>query len=314
MEEDTDGGMRFSSLCFISDHVGFQGTIKTFPRDFVVTEIDERGQLVSKAIDESVYEISKTQSEPSHLVKKPKLNIQDVSLDHEGEEEATNLTGYSYGEESHQSGLHKEDSVNGVTSKCEKENVDLLSSLLDGKTHTLLEQFACDIKGMWNSKTELIEPSLELSLGRILDKSQRAVLHSAVRQKFPFLITIGKSSEIIVKPNPEYKELCHLVSEEEALGFFKYLDAKKENSKFTFKPDKNKDHRKAVHHFLNKKFGNLVETKSFSELNHSAGNANTAITVRFREKARSHGKRARLECERREAVYTGNFVNHHFLA
>ncbi|XP_016835994.1 pseudouridylate synthase 7 homolog-like protein isoform X1 [Cricetulus griseus] len=304
MEEDTDGGMRFSSLCFISDHVGFQGTIKTFPRDFVVTEIDERGQLVSKAIDESVYEISKTQSEPSHLVKKPKLNIQDVSLDHEGEEEATNLTGYSYGEESHQSGLHKEDSVNGVTSKCEKENVDLLSSLLDGKTHTLLEQFACDIKGMWNSKTELIEPSLELSLGRILDKSQRAVLHSAVRQKFPFLITIGKSSEIIVKPNPEYKELCHLVSEEEALGFFKYLDAKKENSKFTFKPDKNKDHRKAVHHFLNKKFGNLVETKSFSELNHSAGNANTAITVRFREKARSHGKRARLECERREAVYT----------
>ncbi|XP_015848680.1 pseudouridylate synthase PUS7L isoform X2 [Peromyscus maniculatus bairdii] len=303
-EEDTDGGIRFSSLCFVNDHVGFQGTIKTSPSDFIVTEIDEQGQLVSKAIDESVYEISETQSEPSHFVKKPKLNIQDVPSDREGNEDATNLPGHSDGDRSHPSASDKEDGVNGVTSKCEKENVDLLSSLLGEKTRTLLEQFARDIKGMWDSKTELTEPSREFSLGRIPDKNLRALLHSAVRQTFPFLITVGKNSEVFVKPNPEYKELCRLVSEEEALGFFKYLDAKKEDSKFTFKPDTNKGHRKAVHHFLNKKFGTLVETKSFPEQNPSAGNPNTAITVRFREKARTHGKRARLEREGRKAVYT----------
>ena len=86
----------------------------------------------------------------------------------------------------------------------------------------------------------------------------------------------------------------------------------KENSKFTFKPDPNKDHRKAVHHFLNKKFGNLVETKSFPGQHHSAGNPDSAITVRFREKAR--GKRSHPEgCERGKAVYTGNLVTHPFL-
>ncbi|XP_052016434.1 pseudouridylate synthase PUS7L isoform X4 [Apodemus sylvaticus] len=424
MEEDTEDGIRFNTSCFINNHVGFQGSIKTLPSDFIVIEIDEQGQLVSKATDESLYEISKIQSEWSDFVKKPKLNIQNVSLRHENIEATAGLPGCSDGNQiqpgcsdgdqiqpgcsdgdqiqpgcsdgdpiqpgcsdgdqiqpgcsdgdqiqpgcsdgeqiqpgcsdgdqiqpgcsdgdqiqpgcsdgdqiqpgcsdgdqiqpgcldgdqiqpecsdgdrCHQPGSEKENIVNGVTSKCEEESVDLLSSLLDEKTHTSLGQFACDIKGMWNSQTELIEPSPALSLGRILDKNQRAVLHSAVRQKFPFLITVGNSSEVVVKPNLEYKELCRLVSEEEALGFFKYLDAKKENSKFTFKPDPNKDHRKAVHHFLNKKFGNLVETKSFPGQNHSARNPNTAITVRFREKA--WGKRSHPECERRKAVYTGD--------
>lgn len=303
MAEDTDGGIRFNSLCFINDHVGFQGSIKTSPSDFIVIEIDEQGQLVSKATDGSLYEISKIQSEPSNSVKKPKLNIQNVSLEHKNSEGAADLPGCSDGDRSHQSDSEKENSVNSVTSKCEEESVDLLRSLLDEKTHTSLGQFACDIKRMWNSQTELTEPSPELSLGKILDKNRRAVLHSAVRQAFPFLITVGNQGEVVVKPNRECKELCRLVSEEEALGFFKYLDAKKENSKFTFKPDPNKDHRKAVHHFLNKKFGNLVETKSFPGQHHSAGNPDSAITVRFREKAR--GKRSHPEgCERGKAVYT----------
>ncbi|XP_055482922.1 pseudouridylate synthase PUS7L isoform X1 [Psammomys obesus] len=302
MEEPTDVGIGFSSLRFINDHVGFQGTIKTSPSDFIVIEIDEHGQLVNKAIDESAYETNKIQSEPSDFVKKPKLRVEDVPLEHESNKEVTSLIGYVDSDQNHLSGPENEDSVNGVISKCEEESIDLLSSLLDEKTQTLLDQFACDIKGMWNSETESIAPSLELSLGRILDKKQRAALHSAVRQKFPFLATVGNNSEVVVKPNLEYKELCHLVSEEEALGFFKYLDAKKENSNFTFKPDTSKDHRKAVHHFLNKRFGNLVETKSFPGQNHSSGDPNTAITVRFREKAQ--GKRSRLECERRKTVYT----------
>ncbi|XP_032741320.1 pseudouridylate synthase 7 homolog-like protein [Rattus rattus] len=311
MEEDADDGIRSDSLCFINDHVGFQGSIKTSPGDFIVTEIDELGRLVSKATDEPLCEISKTQPDPSNCVKKPKLNTQTVDLECENNEEAANSpgrspAGHSEGDRVQPAGSdrdsEKENSVRCATSKCEVESVGLLSSLLDESTHTSLDHFARDVKEMWNSRTELTEPSPELSLGRILDKRQRAALHSAVRQTFPFLITVGNNSEVVVKPSLEYKELSHLVSEEEALGFFRYLDAKKENSKFTFQPDPNKDHRKAVHHFLNKKFGNLVETKSFPGQSHSAGNPNTAITVRFREKA--HGKRSHPEGERRRAVYT----------
>ncbi|KAK1341244.1 hypothetical protein QTO34_017647 [Cnephaeus nilssonii] len=299
MEEDTDFRIRFSSLCFITDHVGFHGTIKSSPSDFVVIEIDERGQLVNKATDEPTYKMSKVLPEPNNFAKKTKLGFQNLVFEEKSNQKANILVQCSDEEQNRQSGSEKEDTSNDGTSKGEEEKAYALGSLLDEKTNELLNQFACK----WNSESELPGPSPEFSLGRILDKNQRAILHSAIRQKFPFLITVGKNSEIVVKPNLEYKELCHLVSEEEAFDFFKYLDAKKENSKFTFKPDTNKDHRKAVHHFVNKKFGNLVETKSFPEANYNAGNQNTVITVRFREKAHKHRKRS-AECQERKVIYT----------
>ncbi|XP_027449775.2 pseudouridylate synthase 7 homolog-like protein isoform X1 [Zalophus californianus] len=309
MEEDTDFRVRFSSLCFITDHVGFHGTIKSSPSDFVVTEIDEQGQLVNKATNEW---ISKVLPEPNNFAKKTKLDFQNLSFKEGSNQEVNIVTGCSYDDQNltdiktDESASEKEVmEKNDGTSKGKEEKVDVLGNLLDEKTNELLNHFACDIKEKWNSKTELIGSSPEFSLGRILDKNQRAILHSAVRQKFPFLITVGKNSEIVVKPNLEYKELCHLVSEEEAFDFFKYLDARKENSKFTFKPDTNKDHRKAVHHFVNKKFGNLVETKSFPELSYNAGNPNVAITVRFREKTHKHRKRSLFECRDQKVIYTG---------
>ncbi|VCW67748.1 unnamed protein product, partial [Gulo gulo] len=301
MEEDTDFRIRFSSLRFITDHVGFHGTIKSSPSDFVVIEIDEQGQLVNKATNEL---ISKVQPEPNDFAKKTKLDFQNLSFKGGRNQEVNTFTGCSDDNQNEQSPSEKEDTISDGTSKSEEEQVDVLGNLLDEKTNELLNHFACDIKEKWNSKTELIGSSPEFSLGRILDKNQRAILHSAVRQKFPFLITVGKNSEIVVKPNLEFKELCHLVSEEEALDFFKYLDAKKANSKFTFKPDTNKDHRKAVHHFVNKKFGNLVETKSFPELSYSTGNPNVVITVRFREKTHKHRKRSLFECRDQKVIYT----------
>ncbi|XP_022428120.1 pseudouridylate synthase 7 homolog-like protein isoform X3 [Delphinapterus leucas] len=304
MEEDTDFRIRFSSLCFITDHVGFHGTIKSSPSDFVVIEIDEQGQLVNKASDEPIYKVNKILPGPNNLAKKTNLDPQNLSFEERSNQEVNTLAGCSGDDQNYEPGSEKEDTIEDGTSKGEEENIDVLGSLLDEKTNELLNQFACDVKEKWNSKTELIGPSSEFSLGRILDKNQRAILHSAIRQKFPFLITVGKNSEIVVKPNLEYKELCHLVSEEEAFDFFKYLDAKKENSKFTFKPNINKDHRKAVHHFINKKFGNLVETKSFPEPNYSADNPKVVITVRFREKAHKHRKRSLHECQERKVVYT----------
>lgn len=304
MEEDTDFRIRFSSLCFITDHVGFCGTIKSSPSDFIVIEIDEQGELVNKESDKLVNKVSKVLPEPNTLAKKAKLDLQILSFEETSNQEVSTWAGSSSDDHNFVPCSEKEDTIKDRTYKGEEENVDVLGSLLDEKTNELLNQFACDIKEKWDSKTELLGPSPEFSLGRILDKNQRAALHSAVRQKFPFLITVGKNSEIVVRPNLEYKELCHLVSEEEAFDFFKYLDAKKENSKFTFKPDTNKEHRKAVHHFVNKKFGNLVETKSFPELNDSADNPNVVITVRFRVKAHKHWKRSLLECQGRKDIYT----------
>ncbi|XP_069346981.1 pseudouridylate synthase PUS7L [Eulemur rufifrons] len=303
MEEDTDYRIRFSSLCFINDHVGFHGTVKSSPSDFIVIEIDEQGQLVNKTIDEPVCKISEIPPEPNNFPKKPKLDLQNLSSEDRSSQEVNSLARYSDSDQNHQSGSEKEDTVNNGTSNC-GEKADVVSPFLDEKTNELLNHFACDIKEKWLSKTEPTGTSPEFSIGRILDKTQRASLHTAIRQKFPFLMTVGRNSEIVVKPNLDYKELCHLVSEEEAFEFFKYLDAKKENSKFTFKPDANKDHRKAVHHFVNKKFGNLVETKSFPELNYNANNLNVVITVRFREKAHRHGKRSLLECQERKDIYT----------
>lgn len=304
MEEDTDFRIRFSSLCFITDHVGFHGTIKSSPSDFVVIEIDEQGQLVNKASDEHVYKVHKVLPEPNNLAKKPKLDLQNVSFEERSNQEVKTSAGCLDDDQNYEPASEKADTIKDGILRGEKEHLDVFGSLLDEKTNELLNQYAGDIKEKWNSKTELIGPSPEFSLGRILDKNQRATLHSAVRQKFPFLITVGKNSEIVVKPNLECKELCHLVSEEEAFGFFKYLDARKENSKFTFKSDTDKEHRKAVHHFVNKKFGNLVETKSFPELNYSADNPNVVITVRFREKAHKHKKRSLHECPERKVIHT----------
>lgn len=304
MEEDTDFRIRFNSLCFITDHVGFHGTIKSSPSDFVVIEIDEQGQLVNKASDEHVYKVHKVLPEPNNLAKKPKLDLQNVSFEERSNQEVKTSAGCLDDDQNYEPASEKADTIKDGILRGEKEHLDVFGSLLDEKTNELLNQYAGDIKEKWNSKTELIGPSPEFSLGRILDKNQRATLHSAVRQKFPFLITVGKNSEIVVKPNLECKELCHLVSEEEAFGFFKYLDARKENSKFTFKSDTDKEHRKAVHHFVNKKFGNLVETKSFPELNYGADNPNVVITVRFREKAHKHKKRSLHECPERKVIHT----------
>ncbi|XP_012874193.1 PREDICTED: pseudouridylate synthase 7 homolog-like protein isoform X1 [Dipodomys ordii] len=303
MEEDADYRIRFSSLCFINDHVGFQGTIKNSPSDFIVIEIDGQGQLANKAIDEPFLEVSKIPPEPDNIAKKPKLDFQNGTFDNGKNQEVIGLARCSQGDHKLQSDSEKEDSTTGGTSNWEEGKTDLLSCFLDEKTNEQLNQFALEIKEQWNLKRESVEATPELSLGKFLEKNRRAAVHSAVRQKFPFLITVGKNSEIVVKPNLECKELCHLVSEEEAFDFFKYLDAKKENSKFMFKPDANKDHRKAVHHFVNKKFGNLVETKSFPEGNFKSGNNGNVITVRFREKVHTPGKRP-LQGQERKVVYT----------
>uniref|UniRef100_A0A3Q3W3H2 Pseudouridylate synthase PUS7L n=1 Tax=Mola mola TaxID=94237 RepID=A0A3Q3W3H2_MOLML len=164
-----------------------------------------------------------------------------------------------------------------------------LSLILGQSVSEELEQFVLTLKDEKPTKQEL-------SLGCFADRQHRANIHRAVRHRFPFLMTVTIQPEIRVREDPDYRELSRLVTEEEAEDFFRFIDAKVRGSSYTFGPDDSKEHRTAVHHFMSRRFGKLVETKSFSD------QGTTAISVRLREQGRP---RKRTTDERKEEeVYT----------
>uniref|UniRef100_A0A4W5L7V1 Pseudouridylate synthase PUS7L n=1 Tax=Hucho hucho TaxID=62062 RepID=A0A4W5L7V1_9TELE len=85
---------------------------------------------------------------------------------------------------------------------------------------------------------------------------------------------------------------------EEAEDFIRFIDTKMPNSVYTFRGDDSKEHRTAVHHFLSRQFGKLVETKSFSDQQQKT----MAITVRLREKGKPRKRTA--DDSKGEEVYT----------
>ncbi|NP_001106585.1 pseudouridylate synthase 7 homolog-like protein [Xenopus tropicalis] len=298
METESLSPTVFGSLCYVSDHRGFFGTIKNSSADFVVTEIDVSGQLVTEV--QARHEKSTEKSERNgaqDIIRKQRINPKDAERKGttcEFTEFATDISG---------TGGSQVQTSDIVEDDCELDPCRLLYPVLDVHVQESLNQFACTVRSVWRSSVTANDLS-ELSLGLYPEKDERALIHSAVRQTFPFLVTFTKSSELFVKPNLDYQELCQLTSEKEADAFFKFLDAKLENSRFTFNPDDCKEHRTAVHHFISKKFGKLVETKSFSEKDIS-GLLRVCITVRFREKIGSSRKRNRTEDTEKQDVYTG---------
>uniref|UniRef100_A0A3P9IA45 Pseudouridylate synthase PUS7L n=1 Tax=Oryzias latipes TaxID=8090 RepID=A0A3P9IA45_ORYLA len=161
---------------------------------------------------------------------------------------------------------------------------DVLGPSVSGE----LERFAAALRGQNPAAL------LELSLGSFQDKQHRANVHRAVRQRFPFLMTISSRQEIRVREDPDYRELSRLTGEEDAEEFFRFIDAKLPGSTHTFEADDHKEHRTEVHRFLNRRFGKLVETKSFSE------DQRTSISVRLRE----HGRPRKRTAEEPEDIYT----------
>ncbi|NXU00188.1 PUS7L protein, partial [Buphagus erythrorhynchus] len=258
------------SFSYLTEHTGFRGTIKNSPSDFVVTELEPPGPGDPGCPRDAA---------PGPPGRGPSragggCAASPGKSEREGDPEL-------------QSGL---------------EEAPVLESLLGKPVNELLHKFACDLKDAWGLENSADAGTWEFSLGPRLDKKIRADLHSAIRQKFPFLVTVTKDNEMIVKGNPDYRELCQLVTEKETSDFFKFLDAKLENSTFSFQPDANKEHRKIVHHFINRKFGKLLETKSFTvkDLNDQP---NMSIMVRFREKCWSR-KRSAGGFQEKQDVYT----------
>ncbi|XP_071358417.1 pseudouridylate synthase PUS7L isoform X2 [Trachinotus anak] len=251
--------------CFISSHEGFLGSIKNFIRDFVVTEIDLNGQQVNKAAATQTPGGASSYNNNEPTAEFKQNNQSSVSFDTD------------------------------VPADCEVDfappspgNFDL-GVILGQSVSDELEQFVLTLKDEKPTRQEL-------SLGSFTDKHHRANVHRAVRHRFPFLMTVTIQPEIRVREDPDYRELSQLVTEDEAEDFFRFIDAKVRGSSYTFGPDDNKEHRTAVHHFLSRRFGKLVETKSFSD------QGSTAISVRLRERGRP--KKRSAEERKEEEVYT----------
>nr|XP_020499707.1 pseudouridylate synthase 7 homolog-like protein isoform X1 [Labrus bergylta] len=257
-----DSGAANVPACFISTHEGFLGSIKNLIKDFVVTEIDISGQCVN------------TETQPPACASSHKYN--DTSA--------------KRWENKHSVSQDDDDDADygadvTIPSPCSFD----LSVILGQAVSEELEQFVLTLKDENTTKQEL-------SLGYFSDKHHRANVHRAVRHRFPFLMTVTIQPEIRVREDPDYRELSQLVTEDEAEDFFRFIDAKVRGSSYTFGPDDNKEHRTTVHHFLSRRFGKLVEAKSFND------QGTTAITVRLREQGRP--KKRTTEDRKEEEVYT----------
>ncbi|NXP49961.1 PUS7L protein, partial [Heliornis fulica] len=282
------------TFSYLTDHTGFCGTIKTSPSDFVVSEIEAPQHLGCLRDDGHRDTQAESHQETSRAPKKLRTEPPGLCADGLLEHDQTGGDCFASPNEKEREG--EPEGKSGL------EEGSTLDSLLGKPMSEQLNNFACDLKDVWGSGSSAGSGAGEFSLGLVLDKKTRADLHSAIRQQFPFLVTVTKDSEMIVKGNADYKELCQLVTEKETSDFFKFLDAKLENSTFSFEPDGNKEHRKVVHHFISRKFGKLLETKSFTVTDVN-DQPNMSITVRFRGKSWSR-KRSAADFQEKQDIYT----------
>ncbi|XP_010199456.2 pseudouridylate synthase PUS7L [Colius striatus] len=296
------------SFSYVTGHTGFFGTIKNSPSDFVVTEIEDPERLPGDTRAEPPHGAGEAPLETSSRCLQPRKRLRTEppgpcapgscggGAPRPSERDASRAGGDTC------ASPHKNQREGEPQLMPGLEEAGILDALLGKPVSELLSQFARDLKDRWDLGDCASAGAEEFSLGPVLDKKKRADLHSAVRQKFPFLVTVTKGNEMIVKGNTDYRELCQLVTEKETSDFFKFLDAKLENSTFSFEPDGNKEHRKVVHHFINRKFGKLLETKSFTVADVN-DQPNMSITVRFREKSWSR-KRSAGDLQEKQGIYT----------
>ncbi|CAB1346296.1 unnamed protein product [Coregonus sp. 'balchen'] len=293
--------------CYISEHEGFYGTIKNSTRDFIVTEIDIHGQMVTKPSVSDVPQSSSIIEACPGAKSERNKNIISPKHQHNLKEEKCTPVVKDVDSE-------PGPGQNGDITSTPSQDCFDLSLILGQSVCEELEQFTALLREASSSPNDGVEKKLanqessngsekkmanqELSLGSFPDKHQRANVHRAVRHNFPFLLTVTNRSEIRVKEDPDFKLLSGLVSEEEAEDFFRFIDTKMPNSVYTFRGDDSKEHRTAVHHFLSRRFGKLVETKSFSDQQQKT----TAITVRLRGKGKPRKRMA--DDSKGEEVYT----------
>uniref|UniRef100_S4RNV6 Pseudouridine synthase 7 like n=1 Tax=Petromyzon marinus TaxID=7757 RepID=S4RNV6_PETMA len=307
MEEDQEGGVDDAQqYYYIGRHPGFCGAIKQSPEDFIVVEIDEHSNRADADHlvpgDGPSSRLVPRAPDPCAPVeaKRPKLESERRPLG-EGvaEEEVEAEMELEVAESTEQllqdAKFDYADAHAALEATCEVTGVR--NSVLAEDAAEALGEFAAAERAMM-----MLLPAGErsdaggLSLGLFPDKETRAEVHRTVRQRFPFLKTITSGTEIKAKADPVYAEFRGLVSEEEADGFFRFVDAKRRDATFTFLADSQRARRAALHHAVTRHFGKVLETKSFSEARGGGGHC-TRIVARFKGRRAPSKKRRGTDVE-----------------
>ncbi|XP_078728433.1 pseudouridylate synthase PUS7L [Lampetra fluviatilis] len=313
MEEDQEGGVDDAQRhYYIGRHPGFCGAIKQSPEDFIVVEIDEHSNRADA--DHLVPGDGPSSRLAPHApfpcapveAKRPKLDPErcvNVPAEIVVRCDFPAVASPASAERRLGEGVAEEE-----VEVAESSEQLLPDAIFDDADADAALEATCEVTGVRNSvlaedvaealgdfaaaereAAMMLLPARErsdaggLSLGLFPDKETRAEVHRTVRQRFPFLKTITSGTEIKVTADPVYAEFRGLVSEEEADGFFRFVDAKRRDATFTFLADSQRARRAAVHHAVTRHFGKVLETKSFSEARGGCGGGHcTRIVARFK--------------------------------
>ncbi|XP_071490300.1 pseudouridylate synthase PUS7L-like [Diadema antillarum] len=295
---------------FMSTHEGFMGRIKSFPEDFVVTEIaeDEKLACVGSRDEDKVHREVGLQKERHSYRPAFDCAIMDQN--------SIEITEDSIDEEDNESNPHTSASCSMpklYQSDTPEEQEKQLYQILGADVMTALQKFAARELEILQStyaqegKAGKVLPDgknpkplrADLNLGTFTRKDVRTIIHRSVRHLYPHLRTVnhkvpgGGEVEIHISQEPivlAFQEARVALSR--VLEFIRYVEARESEQTFTFGSVNSKDQRTCLHRLVAKHYGSFLETKTFGD---GQSGEDQDIVVRFRQKFKDRKKRKRGE-------------------
>ncbi|XP_072181848.1 pseudouridylate synthase PUS7L-like [Diadema setosum] len=295
---------------FMSTHEGFMGRIKSFPEDFVVTEISEDGKLAcvgSRDEDKVCREVGLQKERHSH---RPAFDC-DIM-----DQNSIEITEDSIKEEYNESDPHASASCSmpeSYQSDTPEEQEKQLCQILGADAMTELQKFAAMELEILQStyaqegRAGKVPPDgknpkplgADLNLGTFTRKDARTIIHRFVRHLYPHLRTVNHkvpdSGEVEIHISQEPIVLAFQearVALSRVLDFIRYVEARESERTFTFGSVNSKDQRTCLHRLVAKHYGSFLETKTFGD---GQSGEDQDIVVRFRQKFKDRKKRKRGE-------------------
>ena len=310
----------FGIECYVSNHGGFSGVLKTYPEDFLVTEISTEGRLASVNDEGDSLDLS---SKLGILATQDEKNSASAQTEHPllSSNEQSNIPDKAV--ESTSETVVNANKQDKVTERTEKnallDHREQLASVLDDATLEKLDAFAARVLGyledrsessqIWSERSKSTVPleslpgtlQSTLDLGLVLSKDSRTIIHKSVRYLHPHLRTINhkvpdkNGLEVNVSVEPVVKELQELkIPLGQILPFIRFVESRAFDETFSFENLDCKDQRTKLHRLVAKHYGSLVETKTFGD-GGASSQEKQRIVVRFRQKFKDHRKRRREE-------------------
>ncbi|XP_030828693.1 pseudouridylate synthase 7 homolog-like protein [Strongylocentrotus purpuratus] len=301
----------FGIECYVSQHEGFKGNVKTSPKDFQVTEISPDGRLAS-LIDIKIDLSSKLGikfRDGSEHSNTSAIDSTPTPLHSKAASDTSTSTSVI---DSHIQSELSSIQVNKVKVSQEgfipKDSRKCLENVLDKDIFIELEKFATiELKSLGRSNPEsctetntasstILEPhQAHLNLGLISSKESRTIIHKCVRHLYPHLRTkVHKvpdqgGLEIHISREPGIAEFQDLqIPLSKVLEFFKFVELRDREQTFCFEGLESKDQRTKLHRLVAKHYGSFLETKTFGD--GASTREHQKIVVRFRQ-IKDHKKR-----------------------